>query len=84
MGQQELATSAAVECENCEQEEAGVSMDQTVQASTPDEDQHGEQHGLEEVGTEEHRSQVEEDGEEDRESESGLRGHSPLPQSMII
>jgi hypothetical protein len=45
-------------------------------------DQYDEQHGVEEVGTEEHRSQVEEDGEEDNESESGLWGHTSLPQNV--
>ncbi len=57
-----------------------MSTDQTAQTSTVDQDQHGQQGGDEEVGTEEHGSQVDEDGEDDGESDSGLWGHSPLPE----
>jgi hypothetical protein len=34
MGQEELATSDDDECENCEQQDTGVSTDQTAQVST--------------------------------------------------
>jgi len=82
MGRQELPTSADAEFENCEQEEDGVSTDQTAPASTADEGTLGEEGGVEAVGMEEHRSQVEEDGEDDGESESGMWGHSPLPEHV--
>jgi hypothetical protein len=82
MGRQELPTRADPEFENCEQEEDGVSTDQTAQSSTADEGTLGEEGGVEEVGMEEHRSQVEEDGEDDGESESGMWGHSPLSEHV--
>jgi hypothetical protein len=82
MGQHELPTSAHGECENCEQEEGGVSTDQTAEASTVHQGQHGQQGGDEEVRTEEHSSQVDDYGEDDGESDSGLWGHSPLPQHV--
>ncbi len=82
MGRQELPTSADAEFENCEQEEDGVSTDQTSKASTADAGTLGEEVGVESVGMEEHRSQVEEDGEDDGESESGMWGHSPLPEHV--
>ncbi len=59
-----------------------MSTDQTSQASTTDEGTLDEEDGVEEVGMEEQRSQVEEDGEDDGESESGMWGHSPLPDHV--